>query len=63
MDCQIIHDSIHDRPGGTIEYGPWTTSHALYELYIKRDFRRRIFDLFAALLAAQCKLNPIGWNR
>lgn len=67
MDCQIIHDSIHDRPGWTIEYaldlngamagygsvaagGPWTTSHALYEFYVKEDCRGRIFDLFAALL-------------
>jgi GNAT superfamily N-acetyltransferase len=68
MDCQIIHDSIHARPGWTVEYaldlngaavgygseavgGPWTTSHALYEFYVKADCRRRIFDLFAALLA------------
>jgi GNAT superfamily N-acetyltransferase len=69
MDCQIIHDSIHARPGWTIEYaldldgatvgygsvavaGPWTTSHALYEFYVKPGFRQRIFELFAALLAA-----------
>jgi GNAT superfamily N-acetyltransferase len=69
MDCQIIHDSIHARPGWTVEYaldldggmvgygsvavgGPWTNSHALYEFYVKEDCRRRIFDLFAALLAA-----------
>jgi len=68
MDCQIIHDSIHARPGWTTEYaldlngatvgygsvaiaGPWTTSHALYEFYVKGDSRRRTFDLFAALLA------------
>jgi len=68
MDCQIIHDSIHARPGWTIEYaldlngaaagygsvavgGPWTTSNALYEFYVKRECRLRIFDLFAALLA------------
>jgi hypothetical protein len=68
MDCQIIHDSIHARPGWTIEYaldlngaavgygsvavgGPWTTSHALYEFYVKRDCRGRIFDFFVALLA------------
>jgi GNAT superfamily N-acetyltransferase len=69
MDCQIIHDSIHSRPGWTIEHlldvngatsaygsvavgGPWTTSHALYEFYVKEDFRDRTFDLFAALLAS-----------
>ena len=69
MDCQIIHDSIHARPGWTVEYaldldgalagygsvavgGPWTTSHALYEFYVKEEFRDRIFDLFAALLPA-----------
>jgi GNAT superfamily N-acetyltransferase len=68
MDCQIIHDSIHARPGWTIEYaldlagaavgygsvavaGPWTHSHALYEFYVKPDYRRHIFDLFAALRA------------
>jgi hypothetical protein len=69
MDCQIIHDSIHARPGWTTEHaldlngatvgygslavaGPWTASHALYEFYVKGDCRRRIFDLFEALLAA-----------
>lgn len=31
--------------------GPWKTSHALYEFYVKEDYRRRVFDLFAALLA------------
>ncbi|HLK65440.1 MAG TPA: GNAT family N-acetyltransferase [Bryobacteraceae bacterium] len=68
MDCQIIHDSIHARPGWTIEYaldldsatvgygsvavaGPWKTSHALYEFYVKRDSRQRVFDLFTTLLA------------
>ena len=67
MRCQIIHDSIHARPGWTVEYiletngtaagygsvavgGPWTSSHALYEFYVKESFRQRIFDLFAALL-------------
>jgi GNAT superfamily N-acetyltransferase len=67
MDCQIIHDSIHARPGWTMEHaldlngaaagygsvavgGPWNTSHALYEFYVKNEFRQRIFDLFAALL-------------
>lgn len=69
MDCQIIHDSIHSRPGWTTEYaldlngtlagygsvaigGPWKTSHALYEFYVKQEYRQRIFDLFAALLPA-----------
>jgi RimJ/RimL family protein N-acetyltransferase len=69
MDCQIIHDSIHARPGWTIEQaldldgatagygsvavgGPWTASHALYEFYVKEDFREHIFDLFAALLVS-----------
>ena len=32
--------------------GPWTTSHTLYEFYVKEDCRQRIFDLFAALLAS-----------
>lgn len=31
--------------------GPWTASHALYEFYVIRDYRQRIFDLFAALIA------------
>lgn len=69
MDCQIIHDSIHARPGWTIERvleldgaivgygsvavaGPWATSHALYEFYVKEEFRQRMFDLFTALLAS-----------
>ena len=68
MDCQIIHDSIHERSGWTTEYvletngdtagygsvaiaGPWKTSHALYEFYVKENYRQRIFDLFEALLA------------
>lgn len=68
-DRQIIHDSLHHRPGWTVEHsleldgaiagygsvavgGPWTTWHALYEFYVKRDFRQRMFDLFAALLAS-----------
>jgi GNAT superfamily N-acetyltransferase len=68
MHCQIIHDSIHTRPGWTIEYaldlarsvvgygsvavaGPWKKSHALYEFYVKREYRHQIFDLFEALLA------------
>ncbi len=38
--------------------GPWTNSHALYEFYVKEDFRQRIFELFAALLA-KCKVNMI----
>ena len=31
--------------------GPWRTLHALYEFYVKEEYRQRIFDLFAALLA------------
>lgn len=75
MRCQIIHDSIHERPGWTVEYvlelagtavgygsvaigGPWKASHALYEFYVKRDKRHRIFDLFAALLAT-CNADTI----
>ena len=30
--------------------GPWATSHALYEFYVKESYRQRIFDLFAALV-------------
>jgi RimJ/RimL family protein N-acetyltransferase len=69
MDCQIIHDSIHARPGWTIEYaldvagacigygsvavaGPWSTTHALYEFFVCRAHRHRIFDAFAALVSA-----------
>jgi GNAT superfamily N-acetyltransferase len=68
MDCQIIHDSIHARPGWTIEHvievngilagygsvaigGPWISSHALYEFYVRAEFRQRMLDLFTALLA------------
>ena len=38
--------------------GPWTTSHALYEFYIKENCCQHIFDLFAALLA-KCSANMI----
>lgn len=68
MNCQVIHDSIHGRPGWTREYvlesdgeaagygsvavdGPWRETPALYELYVKREYRMRTFDLFASLLA------------
>jgi GNAT superfamily N-acetyltransferase len=37
--------------GSVAVAGPWSTSHALYEFYVKADCRRRIFDLFSALLA------------
>ncbi len=68
MNCQIIHDSIHGRPGWTREYvleldgtpvgygsiavdGPWREKPALYEFYVQHEQRRRVFDLFASLLA------------
>jgi GNAT superfamily N-acetyltransferase len=68
MNCQIIHDSIHGRPGWTREYaleldgvaagygsvavaGPWHDKPALYEFYVQRKHRMRMFDLFASLLA------------
>lgn len=38
--------------------GPWTTSHALYEFYIKENCCQHIFDRFAALLA-KCSANMI----
>jgi GNAT superfamily N-acetyltransferase len=37
--------------GSVAVAGPWTTSHALYEFYVKRDCRGLIFDFFAAMLA------------
>lgn len=37
--------------GSVAVAGPWTTSHALYEFYVRRDCRGRTFDLFAAMLA------------
>lgn len=75
MNCQIIHDSIHERRGWTVEYileaggaavgygsvaiaGPWSTSHTLYEFYVRQDRRLHIFDLFAALLA-KCNASKI----
>ena len=75
MQCQIIHDSIHERRGWSVEYvlevdgaavgygsvaigGPWTTAHSLYEFYVRRAIRQRIFDLFAAL-RAKCKVSKI----
>ena len=33
--------------------GPWTTSHAVYEFYVKQDFRKHIFELFAELRVAR----------
>ena len=38
--------------------GPWTSSHALYEFYVKPDCRGRVFDLFEALLA-ECSARTI----
>ena len=69
MSCQIIHDSIHSRPGWTQEYslkiddalvgygsvaiaGPWTAAPALYEFFVERPHRLKIFELFDALHAA-----------
>jgi len=69
MNCQVIHDSIHFRPGWTREYaleldgalvaygsvavdGPWRDTPALYEFFVQREHRMRIFDLFASLLPA-----------
>jgi GNAT superfamily N-acetyltransferase len=37
--------------GSVAVAGPWTTAHSLYEFYIKKDLRQRVFDLFQALLA------------
>jgi GNAT superfamily N-acetyltransferase len=68
MNCQIIHDSIHRRPGWSREYaleidgalagygsvamaGPWTESNALYEFYVRPEYRTETFRLFDALLA------------
>ena len=67
VNCQIIHDSIHRRPGWTREYvleltgaavgygsvavdGPWRDNPTLYEFYVEREHRKRMFDLFANLL-------------
>jgi hypothetical protein len=67
MACQIVHDSIHVRPGWTREHamvvdgtpvgygsvavdGPWQQKPALYEFYVLREYRMRMFDLFASLL-------------
>jgi GNAT superfamily N-acetyltransferase len=68
MNCQVIHDSIHFRPGWTREFmleldgapsgygslavdGPWRDAPALYEFYVRREHRMRLFDLFAELLS------------
>lgn len=69
MSCQIIHDSIHSRPGWTQEYslridgaqvgygsvaiaGPWTQVPALYEVFVARPYRLKMFELFGALRKA-----------
>jgi GNAT superfamily N-acetyltransferase len=69
MGCQIIHDSIHSRPGWTREYslriderqvgygsvavaGPWTKAPALYEFFVARPYRLKMFELFDALRKA-----------
>jgi GNAT superfamily N-acetyltransferase len=75
MNCQVVHESIHWRPGWTREYaldidgagvgygslaldGPWREQPALYEFYVLPERRMRVFDLFAALLAA-CEARKI----
>jgi GNAT superfamily N-acetyltransferase len=69
MNCQIIHDSIHARPGWTHEYvlaeggtgvgygsvavaGPWKADPTIYEFFVLPQYRGRMFDLFAALVAS-----------
>ncbi len=69
MNCQIIHDSIHSRPGWSHEYlllddgtkvgygsiavgGPWRENPTVYEFFVLRQHRSRVFDLFEALLAS-----------
>jgi GNAT superfamily N-acetyltransferase len=32
--------------------GPWSTTHALYEFFVRQDQRLRVFDAFAALVSA-----------
>lgn len=66
MNCQIIHDSIHSRPGWSLEYslslegrdigygsvakaGPWKEAPVIYEFFVLRSFRSRLFDCFVAL--------------
>lgn len=66
MNCQIIHDSIHSRPGWSLEYsislegraigygsvakaGPWKAAPVIYEFFVQRPFRSRLFDCFVAL--------------
>ncbi len=68
MACQIIHDSIHVRPGWTQEYaieldgalvgygsvavgGPWKALPMLYEYFVVRECRTRLFELFESLLS------------
>ncbi|HKQ88547.1 MAG TPA: GNAT family N-acetyltransferase [Candidatus Acidoferrales bacterium] len=62
MNCQIIHDSIHERPGrlyddGTlIGYGsaalagPWRDNYALYEFFVAPEHRTRPSGVVASLL-------------
>jgi FR47-like protein len=71
MKCQIIHDSIHSRPGWSLEYslslegrdvgygsvataGPWKTAPVIYEFFVQRPFRSRLFDCFVALHQTAC---------
>jgi GNAT superfamily N-acetyltransferase len=69
MNCQIILDSVHARPGWTHEYlvteggskvgygsvavaGPWQSKPTVFEYFLLPQHRRRIFDLFSALLTS-----------
>jgi GNAT superfamily N-acetyltransferase len=69
MNCQVIHDSIHSRPGWSHEYlliddgtkvgygsiavgGPWHENPTVYEFFVLRQHRSRVFDLFECLLAS-----------
>jgi GNAT superfamily N-acetyltransferase len=68
MNCQILHDSIHRRPGWGLEYllqnhdkpfgygsvaiaGPWKDQPTVYEFYVTRDYRTRIFEAFETFIA------------
>jgi GNAT superfamily N-acetyltransferase len=68
MNCQIVHDSIHTRPGWTVEYllgttapcgygsvavgGPWKDKPTFYEFYVLPQHQLRAFECFEAFLAA-----------
>lgn len=67
MDCQIIHDSLHARPGWTASFliksasraigygsvakgGPWSEMPAVFEFFLRPDFRLEAFEIFRAFL-------------